>query len=110
MRDDVDNTSDHRARLVVVEHTLEELKQTVSGLAKTINHHFTELSKQPRALPFKEIVATAGACLAIMVGGLSLLDSRIDKAVELALARQKQELILQQYRVDRLERVVPNTK
>ncbi len=108
--DDMDNASDHRARLVVVEHRLEELSKSVGDLANTINRYVTEQSKQPRALPFKEIVMTVGACLTIMIGGLTLLDSRIDKAVELSDAKRRHEAVLTQYKVEQMQRAIPTTK
>lgn len=72
----MDNTSDHRARLVVVERGLEELKGTVNDLAKNINRWISDQANAPRPIPFKEIVVTAGATLAMFYGILQFLDSR----------------------------------
>lgn len=103
-RTGVDDTAHHRARLVVVEQGLQELKTTVQDLAKSINQYISEQAKAPRPIPFKEIIATAAATLALVGMVMNMFDARVERAVELSASRMKQEAILQQYRLERLEK------
>ena len=90
---DVDNAPDHRARLVVVERAVTDLKESVGELSRTLNKWMQELSRAPRPIPFKEIVVTAAATLAVFASIISFLDSRAESATRLL-----------QYRIEQLER------
>ena len=98
MRDDMDNTSEHRARLTVVENQVAEVRETVRDLSSTINKWIKEQSQVPRPIPFKEIITTAAATLAVFAGVMQFLDSRNERSLE-----------VYKYRIEKLEgKVSPN--
>lgn len=86
---------DHRARLIVVEDGLARLERSVNTLADTLQRYVQEQAKAPRSIPFKEIISTAAATLAFVVGILAFLDSRAATEAKLAT-----------YRIERIERDV----
>lgn len=104
MSQDVDSTADHRARLVVVERGLDELKSTVGDLAKSINRYINEQNKAPRPIPFKEIVVTAVSTLALFSGILTFLDNRTADKIEIAHKRDAGAKAVIEYRLDQIEK------
>ena len=90
-----DDLHDHRARLIVVEDKLSRLDQTLTALASEMRHFVQAQANLPRAIPFKEIISTAAATLALVVGILAFLDSRAATEAKLTT-----------YRIEKIERDV----
>lgn len=73
-------TADSEARLYVVEEQLGRLERSVTALSDSIGRYITEQAQAPRAIPFKEIITTAGITFALFVAGLQFLDQRQELA------------------------------
>lgn len=73
---------DAEARLYVVEEQLGRLERSVTSLSDSISRYITEQAGAPRAIPFKEIIVTAGATFALFVAGLQFMDQRNDMATK----------------------------
>lgn len=101
-----DSTDDHRARLVIVEHRLEQMSHQVSELSHNINKWMKELSSAPRPIPFKEIVATALSTLLLFGGILAFLDARAATAIELVRLKDAEVRRLVEYRLEQVEKRV----
>lgn len=101
---DVDSTSDHRARLVVVEHRLEEVTSAIRDLSHSFNKWVKDQASAPRPIPFKEIIVTAVASATFVTTALSFMDSRINTAIEIAKAKDIAQNAVNQYRLDEMYR------
>lgn len=77
-RDQSEDASSERARLILVEEGLSRLERSVESLASSIGKYIAEQSSAPRSIPFKEIIVTAGATFALFVAGLNFMDQRND--------------------------------
>ena len=100
------SNEDHRARLVIVEHRLEQMSGQVSELSHNINKWMKEVSSAPRPIPFKEIVATALSTLLLFGSILAFLDARSATAIELVRLKDAEVRRLVEYRLDQVERRV----
>lgn len=80
------------ARVDVLEHSVSEIKAVLNDFAKEVREYMKHQQLQPRAVPFKEILATATATLGLMWGILTFFDNRTDKALE-----------IYKWRIERLE-------
>lgn len=96
------DVSTERARLILVEEGLSRLERSVESLASSIGKYITEQASAPRAIPFKEIIITAGATFALFVAGLNFMDQRNDMAT-------KDMRVLLQSHAKQLERLAPIT-
>lgn len=94
--------STERARLILVEEGLSRLERSVESLASSIGKYITEQASAPRAIPFKEIIITAGATFALFVAGLNFMDQRN------SMATQDMRALLQSHS-KQLERLAPIT-
>ena len=84
-----------RARLIVVEEGLVRVERSVDSLTKSISAYMAEQIRAPRAIPFKEIVVTAGASFAFFLAVLGFMDSRNEMAsrdVRFLIAQHEKQL------------------
>lgn len=98
MADSTSHDSRLYARVDVLEHTVDRIDKGVNELAKGFREFVERQSSLPRPIPFKEIVATMGATIAVVFGVLQFLDARATTATELAISRLKLELIAAEQR------------
>lgn len=102
----MESNEDHRARLVIVEHQMEQVSRQVDELSHSINKWMKDQAAAPRPIPFKEIIATALSTLLLFGGVLAFLDSRAATAIEIARLRDGRDTIVQTYRLDQIEKRV----
>lgn len=65
------------ARVTLIEENLLRIEKNVAEVVNLIR----EQEREPRAVPFKEIVLTVGATLTVFYGVLRFIDERYDAAV-----------------------------
>lgn len=73
---------DSEARLYVVEEQLGRLERSVTNLSESIGRYISEQAQAPRAIPFKEIIATAAITFGLFVAGLNFMDQRHELATK----------------------------
>lgn len=82
MKQDMDNTRDHRERLVVLERDVyelakglgnfrQEVKQSLTDLSSEVRSLFAEQAKAPKAHSYREIAMTVGVTISIMTASLT---------------------------------------
>lgn len=106
---DVDNTAEHRARLTVVEHRLEEVSNVVKELAHSFNKWVQNQGSAPRPVPFKEIIATALSSILLFAAVVAFFDARVATAIEIARSKDIGANAVLQYRLDEMHRKVNPT-
>lgn len=82
------------SRVDVLEHTVDEIKSVLTDFAKEVREYMRTQQNAPRAIPFREIVTTMAATLAVVWGVLKFLDDRDMRAME-----------VHKYRIEQLERM-----
>lgn len=82
------------ARMSVVESAVDRLERTVNTLAGSMQRYVENQAQQPRPVPFKEIIGTAAASVAIFAAVLAFIDNR-----------QSSHLEVYKYRIEQIEKI-----
>lgn len=103
MVDELDLTG----RVRVLEHGIHKLETSFeakfNSLEKSIGRLFDNLQGRPVTPPFKEIIISIGATLAVVMTVAGIIGSYVERSIELSAAKSAGARQVLEYRLDKLE-------
>ena len=104
MTDELDLTG----RVRVLEHGVHKLETRVetgfTSLDKAIRHIAESLQSRPVTPPFKEIMITVGATLAVVMTVASIIAGYVDRTIALSVAEAQKTQAVLEYRLNQVEK------
>lgn len=104
------STLDGDARIGVLEHRVESLETTVTGGFRDLATRFDKLSgnfaARPVSPPFKEIITSIGATLAVVMVVAGIIGGYVDRTIALAQSEGAAQRRIMSYRIEQIERQI----